>query len=366
MRELVDRLSALDPDASESLKVIAYFDALIEGRAGLEAFLRGAAMLTGCPAGLVLPEYRIRMRVDADGRRADPPGSGGPGGATWPRRPFPDDPRSLVWIEREGRQHANDAMVLERLAAGARITVERTQGGPADGAAVEMLLDPATAPEARRHAAWRLGLDERSRVLVTASPPHGRPPRGHIRTALMPTVAGRVLASIRLADPGPGDTAAGERPAGGRTGIGPAGRMTDLPRSFDGAVTALRLTSPARPVLRWDDLGPLTVLAAGADTLAGPHPDVLLIERAAAGDWAVGTLEALAAHSSVRAAAAALGVHHSTVQARLEQLEAVLGHPLTTSDGRTRLTLALALYHLRHNRFGEDERFDDPYPPIGG
>ena len=51
MQELVGRLSTLDPAASESLKVIAYFDALVEARAGRLALLRGAARLTGCPAG---------------------------------------------------------------------------------------------------------------------------------------------------------------------------------------------------------------------------------------------------------------------------------------------------------------------------
>ncbi|MBB2504299.1 PucR family transcriptional regulator, partial [Amycolatopsis echigonensis] len=50
MRELVTHLSALDSGAAETVKVIAYFDRLVEGRAGLEPIVRGAAVLSGCPA----------------------------------------------------------------------------------------------------------------------------------------------------------------------------------------------------------------------------------------------------------------------------------------------------------------------------
>ncbi|WP_433214061.1 hypothetical protein [Microtetraspora malaysiensis] len=71
MRELVGRLAALDPDAGAAVQVIAYFDRLVESRAGLEAIVRGAAVLAGCPARLVDGERRVRVRVLADGRRED-------------------------------------------------------------------------------------------------------------------------------------------------------------------------------------------------------------------------------------------------------------------------------------------------------
>ena len=51
MQELVARLSALDPEAGTVLKVITYFDKLIEGRVGLETLVRGAAVLSGFVAG---------------------------------------------------------------------------------------------------------------------------------------------------------------------------------------------------------------------------------------------------------------------------------------------------------------------------
>lgn len=51
MKELAGRLSALDPEASETLKVIAYFDKLVDGRVGPDGMLRGAAVLCGAPMG---------------------------------------------------------------------------------------------------------------------------------------------------------------------------------------------------------------------------------------------------------------------------------------------------------------------------
>ena len=53
MQGLVWRLKALDPEASESLKVIAYFDALVDGHASAQVLLSGAAVLSGCAAGYI-------------------------------------------------------------------------------------------------------------------------------------------------------------------------------------------------------------------------------------------------------------------------------------------------------------------------
>ncbi|MGW3408476.1 helix-turn-helix domain-containing protein [Streptomyces sp. NPDC000888] len=85
VRELAGRLAELDPDAGAALQVIAYFDRLMEGRVGLEALVRGAAVLSGCPARLIDDRRGIRIRVEPDGRRED---SGGPVDPTWPWAPL--------------------------------------------------------------------------------------------------------------------------------------------------------------------------------------------------------------------------------------------------------------------------------------
>src|SRR5512139_2962928 len=93
MKELIQRLSALDEDATAAVKIILHFDTLLGQGAGLESFVRGAAVLSGHPAGMAHPRHRLSLRVEADGRPA-PPGGG-------PRRDrevaAPDAGRRLGW-----------------------------------------------------------------------------------------------------------------------------------------------------------------------------------------------------------------------------------------------------------------------------
>ena len=117
MQGLVWRLKALDPEASEGLKVIAYFDALIDGHASAHVLLTGAAVLSGCPAGYVADGNTLR--VDASGTKTAP---GAPD--AWPGHDFGDGGR--VWIERAGPAFANDEMILERAAIALGISFDRT------------------------------------------------------------------------------------------------------------------------------------------------------------------------------------------------------------------------------------------------
>ncbi|MFD5756534.1 PucR family transcriptional regulator, partial [Streptomyces sp. NPDC127044] len=161
MKELAGRLAALDPDAGAALQVIAYFDRLIEGRAGLEALVRGAAVLSGCPARLVDEERGVRVRVEADGTRRD---DGGPLDPAWPSAPLTPDGPPAVWLERTGVSDGVHAMVLERAAAAARVVLDRTRGRAptearqADPASVEVLLDAAPdCPDSRTASRLRKG-----------------------------------------------------------------------------------------------------------------------------------------------------------------------------------------------------------------
>ncbi|MGA1835989.1 helix-turn-helix domain-containing protein [Herbiconiux sp. 11R-BC] len=484
MQELVGRLTALDPEASENLKVIAYFDALVEGHAALDVLLRGAAVLTGCAAGLAAGGKR--MRVDERGLRATDVGSPRPvwaerpdgeepaagaadtegaeasGGVTveWPRRPsgYGD---GFVWIEREGAAHANDAMVLERLAIAVGLSLERSDPAAGERRALEVLLDGAEPVESRAAAARRLQLDERSLLRIVARPAgHSRP---EPRSAVIVTAAGRVRATLHrdgdgIASSGPASsgtaagassasrtaasgtaagerlassgsatgtgsgsrtaasgTAAGERQAssgsatgtgsGSRTaasgtaagerlassgtatvdrttasgtaagaapasrtaasgvrssaarasaaevaGIGVAATAVGLDESWQTALIALKMTGPLEPVVRADELG-VVLLAARMSEAAEPgrpaHPDVAAIGRAIGRDpKALDAFDALVHSESVRSAAALLGVHHSTLQARTAELSEALGFDLRTSAGRVRLSDALRLHRL--------------------
>src|SRR3954454_18709804 len=103
MKELAGRLSSLDPEASQSLKVIAYFDTLVHGRVGAEGMLRGAAVLCGAPIGH-LPDGA------ATGRRFDPAGGPATPGTPAGWHTAHADDGSTVWLGGSGHAPAKDDM----------------------------------------------------------------------------------------------------------------------------------------------------------------------------------------------------------------------------------------------------------------
>jgi hypothetical protein len=326
MKELAGRLTALDPDAGAAVRVIAYFDRLAEARAGVEALVRGAAVLAGVPARLADAERRVRVRVEAVGTRRD---SDLPPDPAWPSAALAPGGAPALWLERDdAAPSVVDAVILERAAGVVRRVLDRTRGrAPLDDPALlETLLD-ATAPDsARLHAARRLGLDPAAPARALATP-DGRP---------------QVLPASR--EPGaPAD----------RTGVGPAVPVLDLPRSWSAARTALRFTAdgtahdPGPRVVCADELGGLALLADLVVAGAEPPPDVQALEAAAAeAPWLLATLHAITATTSLRAAAAEVTVHHSTLQDRLLHAEHLLGWPVRTPQGRLRLHLALTMRRL--------------------
>ena len=114
MRKLVGKLSALDPEASETLKIVAYFDKLVDGRVGADGLMRGATILSGVPIGRRPASSKTVQRFGVDGVELYPGPSEG-----WPSVSSADG--STVWLERSGAPHVNDSMVLERLATGLSI-----------------------------------------------------------------------------------------------------------------------------------------------------------------------------------------------------------------------------------------------------
>jgi sugar diacid utilization regulator len=138
----------------------------------------------------------------------------------------------------------------------------------------------------------------------------------------------------------------------GRAGLGPAVAVLDLPSSWADARTALRFTAdgteqdPGPRIVDFADLGGLALLAATVGVGTEPVPDVRRVERAAAA--APGVLATLTT-ASLRAAATALTVHHSTVQERLTHAEHLLGWSVHDPQGRLRLQLALVLRRLHRS-----------------
>ncbi|MER5378519.1 helix-turn-helix domain-containing protein, partial [Streptomyces sp. NPDC002553] len=148
-------------------------------------------------------------------------------------------------------------------------------------------------------------------------------------------------------------TAGGPVASTGRAGVGPAVAVLDLPRSWTAARTALRFTAEGTPqdpgprVVYADELGGLALLADLAAPGAETPPDVKALEAAAVdAPWMLATLYAVTATTSLRAAAAEITVHHSTLQDRLTHAEHLLGWPVRSPQGRLRLHLALTMRRL--------------------
>lgn len=320
MNDLALRLAALDPEAGAAVRVVGHFDALVEARAGLQSIVRGAAALAGCPARLVDADRGLVVRVLADGVVQAPPADGGADPA-WPAAEVTGTGTGVVLLlEQPGPPSTVQAVVLERAAAAARTVLQRTRSPrPVDDpASVETVLD-ATAPLSDRlGAARRLGVPTPARAVALAG--------------------GRAV--ILAADGGVPDDE--------RAGVGPAVPVADLPASAVLAALALRLTAdgtqedPGPRVVHADQLGALTLLVPAAD--GAVVPDVRALEHAAAvGPWVLATLDAVATTSSLRDAARALHVHHSTLQDRLAHAETALGWTVRDPAGRLRLQLGLVL-----------------------
>jgi hypothetical protein len=328
MRDLTVRLDALDPEAGAALRVIAYFDDLLANEAGLQAIVRGAAVLAACPAALVDPEHHVRVRME--GGVAGPPGSRDP---RWPWVSLGPGAGEL-WLERDDGPHPIDAMVLERAAAAVVAVLHRTRSrtdGHQDQANVEVLLDAGSSPPDRAAAAKRLHL----------------PSAGEFRVVV--AAGGRILI----------EPANAPQSTGRRAGLGPTVRLDDLPESVAAARLAWRLTAdgtaddPGPRVVRADEAGGLLVLAAAVGPDTPRHADVLVVERAAgAAPWLLTTLDAVADAPSLRGAASALHVHHSTLQERLTHAERMLSWSIGDPAGRLRLQLALALRRLHRAAAG--------------
>lgn len=323
MQELMGRVTALDAGVTQSLKVISYFDALVSGGVNLETLVRGAASLTGAVAGLRAPG--VAIRVGGDGRLLEDLASATADG--WPSREADD--ASTVWLEREGDAHANDAMVLERLALAVAVLRARRRLAPDD--ALQAALDGSVAADVRAAALARLRLDgERLRAIATSPEATVHGP-----TTLIATPYGVLRASIARQDASPSFARAGL----GTWAVGPA-----LAGSWSMALAAYRLTDAATSVVDAEELGLLLPAALAAEASLVEHPDVARLAALDARSAVV--LGELVRSDSVRSAANALHVHHSTLQSRHETLTRELGYDPRSAPGRARYELASLVLRL--------------------
>lgn len=317
MREHVGRPDG--PGVAEVLKVVAHFDALALAGTGPDGLLRGAAALSGVVAGTERRGHRV-IRRDPDGRAP----------VVEPSARSCERPCSTgtVWLERVGPPHATDALITERLAVALDL-VEARSHRPGT---LETVIDPVRSRAERTAALTGLGLTPATRIRIVATHADNTPAAGP--AALVATRYGLLRAELRHGD---------APPPGGPAGLGPWVRADHAPDSWESAVIALRLTEPAVPVVDATDLGALLMLARAHDP-QDPHPDVAALARLDTRTARV--LQVLVEAESLRAAAATLGMHHSTLQARHVTLVRDLGYDPRTATGKVRYAAAELLLRL--------------------
>ncbi len=336
MQELLGKIAALDPEASLGIRVIACFDELIIGAVNTRALLSTAASLAGCPAGFAQDHPSRSMRVSPTGEELAP---GSPAHAACHELPR----GARVWLEREGAPHVNDAIIVERLAlaVGVRLGIERHEIEPPRD--IGILLDETVPAEVRGDAARRQGLSAATRYRVVAAPlfavwaEHPQGPGDVVSTPLGPIHAVISPAAVDRVDVRP-------------SGIGIAVCCDDLPRSFRTAVVALRLcAAPEEPFVSADSYGGLIELLADSPTRRST-PDSDRMDLVMGHCWARTTVQAVLNTTTIRQAARHDGVHHSTMQARIDTLTQELGFDPLHGYGRTRLGLAYLVWRLHTSR----------------
>jgi PucR C-terminal helix-turn-helix domain len=341
MEALVERLSQLDSQAEGAIRVVMFYDTLIQRRVDLPALARASAGLAECVAGIRLHGTGRAIRVGPDGRPAPAPE---PPASTTAPISLDEEEIGTVWLERPGPPGPLDQLLLDRLAIAAAAVVERY--GPAhttmaDPALVELAISADSDQAARARALRLLGFPVDLPVRVAAV--RSRLPLDQVGGLVCPA---RPVKAAPLADVGVilATTLDPARfPAGVRAGIGAADRPD---RSWRQARTALRFTTPRQPVVHHTDLGALALLAEIPQDAARDNADVAAISRVAGNREDLETLDAYCAAGSVRRAAELLHLHHSSVARRLDQLGKALGIDLTEPTGLTRARLALTAWRL--------------------
>ncbi|WP_414938179.1 PucR family transcriptional regulator [Amycolatopsis sp. cmx-11-51] len=341
MEALAQRLSHLDSHVEGALRVVMFYDTLMRRRVDLPALTRASAGLAGCRAGIRLHGMGREIRVSQDGRETFAPPL--PASTTAPII-LDGEEIGTVWLERPDRPDPLDEVLLDRLAIAAAGVVERY--GPArttmaDPALVELVISSESDQVARARALRLLGFAADLPVRVVAV--RSQLPLDQVSGLVC---AARLVKAAPLADVGVILATAVDParfPAGVRAGIG-AAESPD--QSWRKARTALRFTTANQPVVHYDELGALALLAQIPQDAVRDNADVAAIAGMAGSPVDLDTLDAYCTTGSQRRAADLLHLHHSSVARRLEQLGKTLGIELTEPTGLLRARLALTAWRL--------------------
>ncbi|MFI6362293.1 PucR family transcriptional regulator [Nocardia sp. NPDC050630] len=341
MDALVVRLSQLDVEVEGALRVVMFYDTLMRRRVDLPALARASAVLAECVTGIRLHGTGRVIRFAPDGREVPGPP---PSVSTTGPIVLDEEEIGTVWLERTDISRSLDELLLERLAIAAAAVIERY--GPArttmaDPALVELVIS-ADGDEAARARALRLlgfAADMPVRVVAVRS----QLPLDQVGGLICPA---RPVKAASLADAGV-ILATTVDPTGFPAGVRAGTAAADRPdRSWRQARIALRFATARSPIVHYDDLGALALLAEVPQDAVRDNADVAAIARMASSSEDLETLDAYCVTGSLRRAAELLHLHHSSVARRLEQIEKMTGIEMAEPTGLLRARLALTAWRL--------------------
>jgi hypothetical protein len=356
MQGLLLKLSMLDAGAENAVRLISFFDSLMEQGVGLEVLVSRAAMVAECPLGVQARDggFALRGCPDGavDGRSAEAGAVAHDVGS-----------HHLAWLARGGGQALPlDELLLERFAIACIAAIGRRDAmlpSFGDPALLELAIGGSAAAPERARALYLLGFDPSALLTMLAVTGPSDEFAG-----VAAAIAGRAhhvapVAStyaVLLAGQAPPGL---KLPRGFTAGVGRTVRGLEAPRSWDQAVRALRFAVPSdghavggdRAVVYAAELGPLELLAEklrSSDILDVPDVEALdLLAAEGGGADVLRTLECFVDTGSLREAARRLHLHHNSVAARVTRAERLLGYSMTGPRGSARVGLAIALRRLR-------------------
>ncbi|PBC48046.1 LysR family transcriptional regulator [Rhodococcus sp. ACS1] len=371
---LLARLSEIDSRAEAAVRVIAAFDALVEGRVSASTLTRATAALAECTAGMHL--------LDGTALRVAHSGTVDSSDRDVPRSRIDVGNGRAVWLEREGDAEALDDLILERFALATRVLVTPPRvisaANLADPALTELLISESAGTEERARAIQLLGLlpnlpirivavstsdDRDPGTEAVALVARTRFPVQSLRVATVGRTAGLILQPRQNADLVVPDLHSSVRdrlqerdPGSGRSldlrvGIGNQVLPQDARTSWLQALLALRFTVHGEnsAVVDHASLGSLTLLADVPIGQIAANVDVVALQAISeteSGKLDLRALDALCRTGSLRLAANSLHMHHSSIAARVTRAEERLGWDLGTPDGILRARIALQSLHF--------------------
>jgi hypothetical protein len=347
MRDFLASLSTQDPSVAAALRVLDYFDALDSRRVGPEAYVRGATALTARVVGVAQADRGLSLRIGAGGERLrrDPDDAFDD---RWPSRSIGPDAGDRVWIEAT-EADSSYGLVLERIAQGVQRWADRLDAlAPNPEQAWATLLNDPVPEERTRPLFVALRLDTSRRYQVVAHLPVGWGEGLRASSVVRGVEVGASIVPAPFTMP---------PQVGGRDrfGIGPAVEVEELRSSWKRAAIVLRMARPGE-ALTWDRLrvlAPLFLHAQTDELLASP-----IVHAIEAGNlpWLDETVTAVTQTGSVRGAADLLGLHHSTVQKRIDKLQQQFD--LNLANARHAYHLWLACTAHRYASFGTPENME--------